>query len=115
MFAAGSAIVPAAFRRMARHSFSAAILSLVACAALPDKPPEPVVRTVQVQVPTPVPCFTEDERPAAPQPTPIDLETATPSQLAAALAADNAADALYMQAVEALFVKCQQAQGKEPK
>lgn len=72
------------------------------------------MRTVTVNVPVPVPCFSEDERPVPAPPTPIDLDTAMPAQKADALAADAANDELYMRAVEALFLKCQQA-GKEPK
>lgn len=92
-------------------------LVVCACAAVPEKPTpsEPKIEYRTVSVPTPVPCFDESERPVAPEPTPIDLDHATPAQLAAALAADNAANELYMRAVEALFIKCQRAQGKEPK
>lgn len=90
------------------------LLLLAACAPLePQRPPEPVVRTVEIKVPVPVPCFTEAERPIAPLPTPIDLDHATVDQMAAAVAADNAADELYMRAVEALFIRCQAQAGKE--
>jgi len=89
---------------------------LTACAPLEQRPPaEPRVEYRDVPVDRPVPCFTEAERPVEPLPTPIDLEHATTDQKAAALAADNANDALYMAAVERLFIVCMQRQGKDVK
>lgn len=57
-------------------------------------------------MPVPVPCFTEAERPVRAAPTPIDLQTATVDQLAAAIAADDLADELFTRAVDALFILC---------
>lgn len=106
---------------MARYSCTTAVCQLTyvllaGCAPLPQQPvapPEPKIQTVQVKVEVPVPCFDEKDRPIPPEPTPIDLETATPKQLAFALHADQLADKLYMEAVERLFVQCQNALGKE--
>lgn len=79
---------------------------LAACAPVEVRPPEVRTQTVEVKVPVPVPCFTEAERPVLPKPTPINLDTATVDQMAAALAADNLADELFARAVDALFLKC---------
>lgn len=81
-------------------------LLLMACAPLPVAQPEVRTTTVQVQVPVPVPCFTDDQRPIPPKPTPIDPETATTEQLAAAELADAEAWRDYTRAVDALFVQC---------
>ena len=81
-------------------------LLLTACAPLPTVPPEVRTQTVQVQVPISVPCFTDDQRPIAPKPTPIDPETATTEQLAAAELADAEAWRDYTRAVDALFIQC---------
>lgn len=91
------------------------LLLLAGCAPLEQKPPEQRTTTVEIRVPVIVPCFTEAERPIAPKPTPINLDTATTDQMAAALAADSIADELFMRAVEAIFLKCQAAAGKEIK
>ncbi|MEO8754846.1 MAG: hypothetical protein ABI624_19445 [Casimicrobiaceae bacterium] len=80
---------------------------LAACAPLEMRPPEIRTQTVEVKVPVPVPCFTEAERPVLPTPTPINLDTATVDQMAAAMAADDLADANFARAVDALFLKCQ--------
>jgi hypothetical protein len=88
------------------------IALLAACGTVEQRPPEQRVQTVEVRVPVPVPCFTEAERPVQPAPTPIDLDNATPSQKAAALAADSLADQLFMDAVEGLFLRCSAAAGK---
>ena len=94
----------------------ACLFCLSGCAAIPDKPPpEPSVQYKTINVPTPVPCFTEAERPIRPQPTPIDLDTATTDQMVAAIWADNLLEEAYDRAIEDLFVKCMKAQGKEPK
>lgn len=99
-----------------RLLIAACALSLLAgCAGNPERPPEERTKVVEVQVPVAVPCFDEKDRPVPPQPTPIDLEHATTDQLAAALAADLEADELYLRAVEALFIQCQQKAGKEIK
>jgi hypothetical protein len=79
---------------------------IAACAPLQTLPPEVRTTTVQVQVPVPVPCFTDDQRPIAPKSTPIDPETATTEQLAAAELADAEAWRDYTRAVDALFVQC---------
>ena len=79
---------------------------IAACAPLPTVPPEVRTTTVQVQVPVPVPCFTDDQRPIQPKATPIDPETATTEQLAAAELADAEAWRDYTRAVDALFVQC---------
>ncbi len=78
---------------------------LAGCATV-DQPPEQRTQTVTVRVPVPVPCFTEADRPVLAAPTPIDLATATTDQMAAALAADQANEALYARAVDALFAHC---------
>lgn len=84
----------------------AAILQ-TACAPLdPQRPPEVRTQTVEIKVPIPVPCFTEAERPVLPPPTPIDLEHATPSQKAAANAADDINETNFRALVDALFLKC---------
>lgn len=89
------------------------MVMVAGCATVPPPPPEIRTTIVTRDVPVPVPCFTEDQRPVIPKPTPIDLETATVDQMAAALAADNAADDIYARAVDALFVQCMKAAGKE--
>ena len=86
---------------------------LTACAQIPDKLPETKVEYRTVNIPTPVPCFTEAERPKPPEPTPIDLEHATVDQMAAAMAADDENQRLYLAALEALIIRCQKLQ-KEP-
>ena len=89
-----------------RRLTACVLLALLAGCATVDQPPEMRTQTVTVKVPVPVPCFTEADRPVLPPPTPIDLEHATTDQMAAALAADQAAQALYSRAVDALFVQC---------
>jgi hypothetical protein len=81
-------------------------LLLTGCAAQSTIPPEVRTTTVQVQVPVPVPCFTDDQRPIEPKPTPIDPETATTEQLAAAELADAEAWRDYTRSVDALFMQC---------
>jgi hypothetical protein len=84
----------------------AAIL-LASCATVePPRPPEIRTTTVEVRVPVPVPCFTEAERPIRQTPTPINIDTATVDQMAAAIAADDLADELFARAVDALFILC---------
>jgi len=90
-------------------------LLLAACASDPTLPPETRTTTVIQKVPVPVPCFNEADRPAAPVPTPIDIDNATTDQMADAVAADNAADRLYEQQLEALFIQCQTNKGVTPK
>lgn len=83
------------------------VFVLLGCAPIePARPPEIRTTTVEVRVPVPVPCFTEAERPQLAPPTPINIETATVDQMAAAIAADDIADALFARAVDALFVLC---------
>jgi hypothetical protein len=91
-----------------------ACLALVACAEVPTPPPEIRTQTVTVQVPVPVPCFTEADRPKLPEPTRIDPETATTEQLAAAELADAIALQRYTDAVDRLFIACQQSKGTQP-
>lgn len=81
-------------------------LLLTACAPLPTVQPEVRTTTVQVPVPVAVPCFTDDQRPIAPKPTPIDPETATTEQLAAAELADAEAWRIYTSDVDRLFEVC---------
>jgi hypothetical protein len=81
-------------------------LLLSGCAAQSTIPPEIRTTTNTVQVPVPVPCFTDDQRPIAPVATPIDPETATTEQLAAAELADAEAWRDYTRAVDALFLQC---------
>jgi hypothetical protein len=90
-------------------------LLLVGCITDPVLPPETRTTTVEVKVPVPVPCFEESDRPVAPVPTPIDIDNATTDQMADAIAADNAADELYMRQLEALFIQCQTNKGVIPK
>lgn len=83
------------------------IAVLAACAPLePQRPPEIRTTIVEVRVPVPVPCFTEAERPVLPPFTPINLDTATVDQMAAAMAADDAADQLFAKAIDSLFLLC---------
>lgn len=84
------------------------LLLLGACAQLePQRPlPVPEIQYRSYPVPTPVPCFTEAERPILPPPTPIDIPNATVDQLAAALTADMIAEELYAKQVDALFIRC---------
>lgn len=84
----------------------AIIAMLAGCAPLSTIPPEQRTTVVQASVPLPVPCFTEDQRPVAPVPTPIDPETATTEQLAAAELADAIALADYAAQVDRLFIAC---------
>lgn len=81
-------------------------LTIGGCATDGVIPPEVRTTTVQVQVPVAVPCFTEDQRPVLPPPTPIDPETATTEQLAAAELADATAMADYAAQVDRLFLQC---------
>lgn len=91
---------------------AAAFLAVLATACAPlepqpvPRPPEVRTVTVEVKVPIAVPCFTEAERPVLAPPTPINIDTATVDQMAAAIAADDLADALFARAVDALFVLC---------
>lgn len=81
---------------------------LAACAPIePQRPPEVRTQVVTVNVPIAVPCFTEAERPRLPDPSPINLDTATVDQMAAAIAADDLADQLFARAVDQLFILCQ--------
>ncbi len=85
---------------------------LTACATVEQKPPIEVrAQTFETKVLVPVPCFTEAERPVLPPPTPINLETATVDQMAAALAADDVNETLYRTAVDALFLQCLKTTG----
>lgn len=83
------------------------LLAMCGCATV-DAPTPPEVRTqtITISVPVAVPCFTEAERPVLPTPTPINLDTATVDQMAAAIAADDLADQLFARAVDALFIRC---------
>ncbi len=87
-------------------------IAISGCGAMSTLPPETRTITNIEKVPVAVPCFEEKDRPPAPVPTPVDLDNATTDQMAAAVAADNAADDLYMRQLEALFVQCQTSQGK---
>lgn len=91
-----------------RAAFMGAILSLAltACATVEQRPPEVRTQVISVSVPLPVPCFSEEERPRLPEPSPINIDTATVDQMAAALAADDIADQLFARAVDQLFILC---------
>lgn len=94
-------------------------LLLAACAGSPTQP-DVEVRTVtkEVRVPVATPCFEDKDRPPAPVYTftsQDQIDRATPKQLAEGLRADRLADEVYMAQIEALFVQCSRAQGKEPK
>lgn len=82
--------------------------TLGGCAAVePTRaPPEVRIEYRPYPVPTPIPCFTEDERPRLPVPTPVDIERATVDQLAAALAADMENERLFAERVDKLFELC---------
>jgi len=84
------------------------VLVLLLCGCATDSQIQPEVRTTTViqKVPVPVPCFTDDQRPTVPTPTPINPETATTEQLAAAELADAEAWRDYTRAVDALFIQC---------
>jgi len=112
-----SVLPPRRYRRPRYGRLTIAIIAvaLVGCASDPTLPPETRTTTVEVKVPVPVPCFSEADRPVAPVPTPIDIDHATTDQMADAIAADNAADELYMRQLEALFVQCQTTKGVAPK
>lgn len=81
-------------------------LLVAACAPIEQRPPEQRTQVVEVKVPVPVPCFTEADRPVLAPLTLIDIDHATTDQLAAALAADDANEALYVKAVDSLFLLC---------
>lgn len=85
---------------------AAVLLASCAVPQVEQRPTEVRTQTVELRVPVPVPCFTEAERPVRAKPTPIDLNTATVDQLAAAIAADDLADDLYVRAVDSLFLLC---------
>ncbi len=88
------------------------LLALAGCAPLEQKAPIEVrAQTFETKVMIPVPCFTEADRPILPPPTPINLETATVDQMAAALAADDVNETLYRTAVDALFLQCLKTTG----
>lgn len=93
-----------------KWGISILLLALAACSSLPSGPPErpPEQRTVTntVYVPSPVLCFNEADRPPLPVATPIDPETATRLQLAAAEAADALAWQIYGEKVDRLFLGC---------
>lgn len=99
---------PRAGGRRGSLRYSAGILALLAgCATIePPAPPEVRTQTVQIRIPVPVPCFTEAERPILAPPTPINIDTATVAQMAAAMAADDLNEQLYTVAVDALFIRC---------
>lgn len=102
---------------MKRALAAIAALALAAC-AVPAPQVEVRTKTQEVFVPTPVPCFEEKDRPPLPVytfRTQEEVDKATPKQLAEAVRADRLADQLYSDAVDALFVKCMKAQGKEVK
>lgn len=84
------------------------ITLLAACAPLQTLPPEQRTTIISAPAPLPVPCFTEDQRPIQPIPTPVDPETASTEQLAAAELADAVAWRDYAAAVDAIFIACQQ-------
>ena len=86
-------------------------VAVVACAPIEQRPPEQRTTVVQVPTPIPVPCFTEAERPVMAPPTQIDMATATVDQMAAAMAADDIAERLFTEAVDALFLKCLKSGG----
>lgn len=88
------------------------VVALAACAPLePQRPPEVRTITHTVSVPVPVPCFTEADKPILPALTAIDIDHATVDQLAKALAADEANETLYRNAVDALFILCMKSGG----
>lgn len=93
-------------------SFAACFLFLLfvlaACAPIETKPPEQRTQVVKAETPIAAPCFTEAERPVLAPPTPVDPETATTEQLAAAELADAEALRDYSRAVDALFIRCLQ-------
>lgn len=99
-------------KRPWRATAAMAAIILSACSVLQTAPPEERTRTVEVKIPIITPCFTEDERPVPAPLTPIDIDNATTDQLAAAMAADDANEALFVRAVEALFLRCAAAAGK---
>ena len=86
----------------------AIVFALSGCATLGDQVGPPEVRTVTVQVPTPiaVPCFSDADRPVMPKPITVNVDTATTEQLAAAELADALAMDDYVRQVDALFVIC---------
>lgn len=100
----------------ARRIIVTGILLLSACAPLePQRPPEVRATTTIAAAPTPVPCFTEDERPVLATPTPIDLTfgKATADQYAAALAADDLNEQKFAREVDVLFLKCKATGGTQ--
>jgi hypothetical protein len=78
----------------------------VGCASSPALPPVSSTKTVQVLVPTPVPCVTEAERPVPPSLTTIDLKAASVDQKVAALARDVDAINRDDKIGDALLAKC---------
>lgn len=78
----------------------------VGCMPLPRHPQDIQTRTITINTPVPVPCFTEDQRPIPPTPTAIELSTATIEQLAAAELADAIAMQEYAKQLDALFTQC---------
>jgi hypothetical protein len=86
---------------------------LAGCQTLPAAPPEVITRTnfVEVKVPTPVPCFTDADRPRLPE-QPRLPDSATPDQRAAAVAAYQLEIAKYGEQVDALFMLCQSVGAK---
>jgi hypothetical protein len=87
------------------------LFALASCAPVDTRPPivQVSTRTVEVKVPTPVPCFTEAERPVMKPPTPVDLVNGTADQWAKAIDADALNDKEYAEAVDRLFIQCQKA------
>jgi hypothetical protein len=86
---------------------------LAGCQTLPPPAPEVITRTsfVEVKVPTPVPCFTDADRPRLPE-QPRLPDSATPDQRAAAVAAYQLEIAKYGEQVDALFMLCQSVGAK---
>lgn len=82
------------------------VLTCCACGTVEQRPAEVRTNTVTISVPVAVPCFVESDRPVMPTPTPIDPETASTEQLAAAELADALALADFAKTVDALFTQC---------
>lgn len=84
----------------------AAVLALAGCATVEPQPTEPRIEYRSYPVDRAVPCFTEAERPIRKPYTPVNLDTATVDQMAAAMEADDINDELFARAVDNLFQLC---------
>lgn len=110
MVAAGSAIIPATFRRIARRITCVAIIVLAACGPLQTKPneaPALTVSTKTVSVPDVVlvPCIDPATRPRLPPPTQVAPD-ATPEQRNAAVILDARNLRAFTDAVDEIFLAC---------